>query len=406
LDGIGERSRALQAPGQSYRIAECWYNSQTFTLDINLPGGPQQVALYALDWDNEGRSETITVLDASNPSTVLDSRSIPNNTPGTPTYTNTTSANFTGGTYLVWNISGHVIINITANKYPNGVLSGVFFDAPANQTPTAPSGLPTPSLAVGGAALPTGVGFTDNHNGTGTLSGNPSTNAGSPYKITFTASNGVSPSDTQNFTLTVNPQGVSTGPSATFVTSDTTTQGTWKGKYGADGYDVDDLAAVLSGTFSYGSFAWETEGDWLWNPDTSDPRALETDKAAQLLDPAGLRIAAAWFHVGTFSLDLNFTDTNVHQVALYALDWDNQGRNETITVLDASNPSTVLDSRTIPNNSPGSPTYTNTTSLNFYNGTYLVWNISGHVLINITENKYPNGVISGIFFGGAGPLNP
>src|ERR1700683_1129374 len=38
--------RAVEAPGQNYRVAECWYNSQTFAVDINLTGGPQQVALY------------------------------------------------------------------------------------------------------------------------------------------------------------------------------------------------------------------------------------------------------------------------------------------------------------------------------------------------------------------------
>ena len=88
------------------------------------------------------------------------------------------------------------------------------------------------------------------------------------------------------------------------------------------------------------------------------------------------------------------------------MDWDNQGRNETITVVDANNPGSVLDSRTIPNATAGSPAYTNTTSLNFFNGTYLVWNISGHVIVTITANKYPNGVISGIFFGAGGSLNP
>jgi len=64
-------------------------------------------------------------------------------------------------------------------------------------------------------------------------------------------------------------------------------------------------------------------------------------------------------------------------VALYVLDWDNQNRNETVQILDANNPSTVLDTRRIPNSNMES------TSTNFLNGTYLVWNIAGHVTINV-----------------------
>ena len=67
------------------------------------------------------------------------------------------------------------------------------------------TGLPTPALTVstgtGQSGLPAGVGFTDNGDGTATLSGIAST-AGS-FTFTITASNGVSPDATQDFTLTV-----------------------------------------------------------------------------------------------------------------------------------------------------------------------------------------------------------
>jgi hypothetical protein len=51
--------------------------------------------------------------------------------------------------------------------------------------------------------LPLGVTFTDNGNGTATLSGTPALATVSSYTITVTANNGVSPNATQNFTLTV-----------------------------------------------------------------------------------------------------------------------------------------------------------------------------------------------------------
>jgi hypothetical protein len=62
---------------------------------------------------------------------------------------------------------------------------------------------PTPTLSDGGAALPSGVTFTDNGNGTATLAGTPSTGSGGTYSLTVTASNGVAPDATQDFTLSV-----------------------------------------------------------------------------------------------------------------------------------------------------------------------------------------------------------
>lgn len=61
------------------------------------------------------------------------------------------------------------------------------------------TGSPVPALAETGA-LPAGVTFVDNGNGTGTLSGTPTT--GGTFSITFTATNALSQT-TQSFTLNV-----------------------------------------------------------------------------------------------------------------------------------------------------------------------------------------------------------
>ncbi len=50
---------------------------------------------------------------------------------------------------------------------------------------------------------PRGVTFTDNGDGTATLSGTPAAGTGGAYPITITATNGVGPDATQSFTLTV-----------------------------------------------------------------------------------------------------------------------------------------------------------------------------------------------------------
>src|SRR4030095_8336574 len=51
------------------------------------------------------------------------------------------------------------------------------------------TGFPLPTLTIGGA-LPAGVTWVDNGNGTGTLSGTPAAGTGGSYAPTVTAANG------------------------------------------------------------------------------------------------------------------------------------------------------------------------------------------------------------------------
>src|SRR5207248_2636983 len=79
------------------------------------------------------------------------------------------------------------------------------------------TGAPTPAITAGGA-LPAGVTFTDNGNGTATLAGTPGAGTGGTYSFTITAANGVGSPATQTFTLTVNQAPAITSPgTATFV---------------------------------------------------------------------------------------------------------------------------------------------------------------------------------------------
>jgi len=101
------------------------------------------------------------------------------------------------------------------------------------------TGFPTPSLSESGA-LPIGVSFQDNGNGTGTLGGIP-TQAGS-FSIAFTANNGVSPNATQSFTLTVNKLSTTTS----LVVNDAATNSPWAGT------EVSGASAYASSTVSSG----------------------------------------------------------------------------------------------------------------------------------------------------------
>jgi streptogramin lyase len=282
-------TRALQKVSNPVdRIAACWYGWGSFTIDLAFNDAKaHQVSLYLLDWDiyGGGRTERVDILDANG--NVLDTRSV---------------SSFVNGQYLVWNLSGHVLVRITnTNLAGNAVVSGLFFGA-------------------GGA--------------TGGSSG-----------------------------------------TASFVKTDATTSGFWKGVYGTDGYNaIGDSAAIPA----YVTATPVGNAFWPWASSTADPRALQ--KASNPFD----RIAACWYGWGSFTIDLAFQDSNSHQVALYLLDWDiyGGGRSERVDILDAKG--NMLDTRS---------------ASSFVDGQYLVWNLSGHVLVRITNtNPAGNAVVSGLFF--------
>ena len=76
---------------------------------------------------------------------------------------------------------------------------------------TAAESYPVPTLTTS-SALPAGVSFEDQHNGTGELTGTPGATAGGVYPITVAAANGVGPPVDQLVTLTVYQLPVITSP--------------------------------------------------------------------------------------------------------------------------------------------------------------------------------------------------
>jgi hypothetical protein len=86
---------------------------------------------------------------------------------------------------------------------------------------TAPGAFPTNTHLSKSGNLPSGVKFSDNHDGTATISGTPASGSGGTYTFTITAQNGVGSGTTQTFTLTVNQ-----APSVTSASSTKFTVGT------------------------------------------------------------------------------------------------------------------------------------------------------------------------------------
>ena len=206
----------------------------------------------------------------------------------------------------------------------------------------------------------------------GTVYSGPVAVSGSLTLKAIAYKSGMTDSLVASAAYTINSGGASN--TALFVKTDTTTQGTWKGVYGSNGYNV------IGDTVSYPGYVTVTpanQNNYTWASSTSDVRAPQ--KALSSTD----RIAATWYNDVSFTIDLNFTDGAAHQLAIYCLDWDLGGaRAETLSVLDGST-GAALDTQNLSA---------------FQNGTYVVWKLSGHVVLRITRTGAINGVISGLFF--------
>lgn len=163
---------------------------------------------------------------------------------------------------------------------------------------------------------------------------------------------------------------------ATFVRADSATQGTWSGVYGADGYSIFNSTSALP---SYAQVGAAGSQSYTWSSTTTDPRAVQTAPGA------GSRIAATLYSSSSFTLDVNLSDGQSHQVALYMVDWDSTGRAQTVQLSDGTT-GAVLDTQTVSG---------------FHNGQWLVWNITGHVKITITRTAGMNAVASALMFGPA-----
>ena len=161
---------------------------------------------------------------------------------------------------------------------------------------------------------------------------------------------------------------------ATFTAADTTTYGNWQDLYGKQGYllagDAQQLPATIQVTLN-------GQSGYIWAASSADSRALR--KAST----PGDRIAACWYSSTSFTIAVDLTDGQPHQMGLYLLDWDQASRMENVTVLDAAT-GAVLDTRSISN---------------FANGEYLVWQVRGNVVVRVTnEPGSINAVVSGLFF--------
>ncbi len=161
---------------------------------------------------------TFTVTSTGNPTAALsETGTLPigvtfvDNGNGTATLAGTPAAG-SGNTYsLTLTANNGVTPNatqsftLTVNQAPaiTSANAATFIVGSAGSFTITSTGYPTATLSETGA-LPSGVTFVNNADGTATLSGTPAAGSGGAYPLTVTADNEVNPNATQDFTLTVN----------------------------------------------------------------------------------------------------------------------------------------------------------------------------------------------------------
>lgn len=367
-DWLTAENRALLTESGLDRIAAAWYSTGSFAVDLHLRDGQtHQVALYCLDWDTGARRQTVEIADAAS-GRILNSQVI---------------SDFHRGRYLVWNLTGHVIIRVTRNAGLNAAVSGLFFD-PAPPTPelAAPPTIDPPggfflepTLVTLSTATPDGV---IRYTLDGTEPSAASREYHGPFLVsasalisakTFKSGLGESPVTTASFRL----NSISTGRAqALFVRADAATQGDWLGVYGSEGYC---MAGLPDAAPSYASIQAAGAQSYLWTDTSTDRRALLKGQASD-------RVAACWYSDPAFGLEVDFADGNTHRLALYCLDWDRRGRSQVVDVLDAESGALI----------------TSQTLAGFEEGKYLVWDIKGRVRIRFTRIGGNNAVVMGLFF--------
>jgi PKD repeat protein len=158
---------------------------------------------------------------------------------GTATISGTpTSAS--GGTYALTltakNSAGTTtqsfVLTVQAGSTITSAATATATDGSAFNFTVKTSGSPTPAMSETGA-LPSGITFTGNGNGTATLAGTPGLDQGGVYKVTFTAANTFG-SVTQSFTLSVDQ-----APAITSASSASATHGkTFSFTFTATGYPL------------------------------------------------------------------------------------------------------------------------------------------------------------------------
>ncbi|MFD0716085.1 OmpL47-type beta-barrel domain-containing protein [Paenibacillus sp. GCM10027626] len=119
-------------------------------------------------------------------------------------------------------------------------------------------------------------------------------------------------------------------------------------------------------------------GRTVWQAESTDPRAL--------VQALGVKRTAAEVYANAGNIltyDLDFTDSFLHPIAIYMVDWNHDGLKQNIWVEDEAG-NLLTDTKEISD---------------FGGGKYYVFEAAGHVKVRIAATAGERAVSSGIFFG-------
>lgn len=200
----------------------------------------------------------------------------------------------------------------------------------------------------------------------------PTGKSSATYPLTATVFNRAAPDSLGSASATYT---LSTAQSsATFMTTDSTTLGNWKGKYGKSGWSVPADSESLP---SFARLSVNNPKGQIVNAGYSnEPQVLQSGRDDR-------RRFTAWQSENSLVLELNLIDGQKHQVAMYGYAGgcvsNAQRPAMTVTLMDGADSSIVLDTRTLVDV-----------------GQYLVWTVSGRVKIQLVGQTC--GVwLSGVF---------
>jgi hypothetical protein len=169
---------------------------------------------------------------------------------------------------------------------------------------------------------------------------------------------------------------------------DSLTAGNWNTRYGSDGFILFNYKSKgqhLQQLPSYvTSYKLKNAANEHLQPTGEDSKVLvdpETGErhfgAITTQDPEPT--------LQTMTIDIDVTDSQKHQLALYFLDWDNGGRRSAVELFDLKTLKLLAPIQMIKN---------------YGDGKYMVFEYSGPLRIRINHVRGPNAALSGIFFDG------
>ena len=271
----------IPGPRQFRAVYEGDGNFNGSTSDLVDHAVNKEPSFTSMNWAyfSEGAAGSFTVTTSGYPyPTIVETGALPSgvtftdNGDGTATIAGTPEVG-TGGIYNFTITAANGLLPDATQNFSLEVWQAPVITSPDNVTFTAGTagsftvmtdGLPIPAITRGGDALPSGMTFADNGDGTATLSGTPAAGTDGVYNLTFTAANTVLPDAVQDFTLTVEEQAApgafskSSPADGAYQPSDPRLE--WGVSVGADEYeycidqtdnDTCDASWISTGTSAY-----------------------------------------------------------------------------------------------------------------------------------------------------------